>query len=596
MRFKSKPSNGYQVFAVSGVNTISFGIDASEAARKGLLGFAVERVDKTENEKKVMPGFKVFSSIVPKPDPTMQVSTWNHPIQSFVWDDFTAKPEHSYQYIFHPLKGTPDQLDRSTKPVPINVETEPLFSKNVHDIFFNRGVASSQAYQRRFGDLKPDELPTDKGKEAIQWLTRELDDAILKFIKSAKEGDSLHGCFYEFRYLPVAQAFKEAIDRGVDVRLIVDGKVNEHTDKKTGELVESFPREDNLRTIKKARIPKKNVTLRQAKPANIQHNKFIVLLRKGKPKEVWTGSTNISLGGFSGQTNVGHWVRDKDTAEHFEAYWQLLKTDPGAVAGLGRSEATKANKALHAAVGKLRDVPESLEDIEEGITTIFSPRAGLKVLDLYVNMVDSASACSCITLAFGISKAFKTQLINNDAAGAIVFMLLEKKDAPNSRSKEPFVPLTTSNNVYQAWGSFLNDPVYQWAREKNNRILQLNSHVAYIHSKFLLRDPLGKDPHVVTGSANFSEASTKDNDENMIIIRGDRRVADIYFTEFNRLFNHYYFRSVAESLKKLGQKPNADASLFLSETADPWLKKYKPGTLRSKRLSLYTKMYGAQVM
>ena len=25
-----------------------------------------------------------------------------------------------------------------------------------------------------------------------------------------------------------------------------------------------------------------------------------------------------------------------------------------------------------------------------------------------------------------------------------------------------------------------------------------------------------------------------------------QRVADIYFTEFNRLFNHYYFRSIAE--------------------------------------------------
>ena len=30
MRFKSKPTNGYQVFAVSGVNTISFGINASD--------------------------------------------------------------------------------------------------------------------------------------------------------------------------------------------------------------------------------------------------------------------------------------------------------------------------------------------------------------------------------------------------------------------------------------------------------------------------------------------------------------------------------------------------------------------------------------
>ena len=596
MRFKSKPSNGYQVFAVSGVNTISFGINASAAARKGLLGFAVERLDKTENEKRVMPGFKVFRSVVPHPTEKTQVSTWDHPVQSFVWDDFTAKPEHQYQYVFHPLKGTPKNIDRSTKAIPINVETEPLFSKNVHDIFFNRGVASSQAYQRRFGDLKPDELPTDKGKEAIQWLTRELDDAILKFIKSAKKGDTLHGCFYEFRYLPVAEAFKQAIDRGVDVRLIVDGKVNEHKDPKTGEMVESFPREDNLRTIKKAKIPKKNITLRQAIPTKIQHNKFIVLLRKGKPKEVWTGSTNISLGGFSGQTNVGHWVKDKDVAEQFDAYWKLLKTDPGAIVGLERGEANKANKALRDAVGKLRDVPNSLEDVEEGVTTVFSPRAGLKVLDLYVNMVDSASACSCITLAFGINEAFKAQLVNNDAMSAIVFMLLEKKDAPNKRSTKPFVGLNPSHNVYQAWGSFIDDPVYNWAREKNNRILQLNSHVAYIHSKFLLRDPLGEDPHVVTGSANFSKASTNDNDENMIIIRGDKRCADIYFTEFNRLFNHYYFRSVAESLKKQGQKLSTDASLFLSETADPWLEKYKPGTLRSKRLGLYTKMHGAQVV
>jgi phosphatidylserine/phosphatidylglycerophosphate/cardiolipin synthase-like enzyme len=596
MRFKSKPSNGYQVFAVSGVNTISFGINANAASRKGLLGFAVERVDKTEKEKKVMPGFKVFKSVVPDPDEKTQVSTFDHPIQSFVWDDFTAKPEHSYQYIFHPLKGTPQKIDRRTKAIPINVETEPLFSKNVHDVFFNRGVASSQAYQRRFGELKPDELPTAKGKEAIQWLTRELDDAILKFIKSAKKGDSLHGCFYEFRYLPVAQAFKEAIDRGVDVRLIVDGKMNATKDKKTGKMGPNFPRDDNLATIKAARIPKKNVTLRQAIPTKIQHNKFIVLLRKGKPSELWTGSTNISLGGFSGQTNVGHWVKDKDVAEQFDAYWKLLKTDPGAVAGLERAEANKANKALRDAVGKLRDVPVSLDKVEEGVTTIFSPRAGLKVLDLYVNMVDSASACSCITLAFGISKAFKDQLINNNALNAIVFMLLEKKDMPNKKSKDPFVALTTTNNVYQAWGAFLNDPIYKWVRETNNRILQLNSHVAYVHSKFLLRDPLGEDPHVVTGSANFSKASTNDNDENMIIIRGDRRVADIYFTEFNRLFNHYYFRSVAESLKQQGQNLNADASLFLSETADPWLKKYKPGTLRSKRLGLYTKMHGAQVI
>ena len=101
------------------------------------------------------------------------------------------------------------------------------------------------------------------------------------------------------------------------------------------------------------------------------------------------------------------------------------------------------------------------------------------------------------------------------------------------------------------------------------------------------RTPLGADPVVVTGSANFSKASTTDNDENMLIIRGNTRVADIYFTEFNRLFNHYYFRAVQESL--VGQ-PVADANLFLDETGKQWVKNYAPGKLRAKRLNLYTTM------
>jgi hypothetical protein len=33
----------------------------------------------------------------------------------------------------------------------------------------------------------------------------------------------------------------------------------------------------------------------------------------------------------------------------------------------------------------------------------------------------------------------------------------------------------------------------EWAKETNNRALQFNTHVAYIHSKFLLKDPLGLD-------------------------------------------------------------------------------------------------------
>ena len=39
----------------------------------------------------------------------------------------------------------------------------------------------------------------------------------------------------------------------------------------------------------------------------------------------------------------------------------------------------------------------------------------------------------------------------------------------------------------------------------------------------------------------------------MLAILGNRRVADIYFTEFNRLFYHYYFRSIQEKTRNLSE-------------------------------------------
>jgi len=592
MRFKSAKTNGFQVFAVTGINTVSFGIQASPAARKGLLGFAVERADAVEDERYFMPGFKVFRSVIPNPDESTRPSTFEHPVQSLVWDDFTGKPDRKYDYYFHPLRGTPRKLDRSAKPVRISVRTEPLYSKLAHDVFFNRGVASSQAYARQFDNLPPDKLvPEARKQRALAWLSRDLDDALLRFIRQAKKNDGLLCCFYEFRYRPVADELAAAVARGVDVRLIIDAKVNEHTDAK-GKFHPSFPRVDNLEMLEAAGIPKQRVTLREARKNDIQHNKFMLLL-KGKKQvasQVWTGSTNLSDGGIHGQTNVGHWVRDGVIAQRFQAYWNLLSADPGAQDG-NTAEGRKKNAELAAAVEAISPAVLELDDIPVGITPLFSPRKGLKVLGTYVRLVAQARRSACITLAFGINKDFKEALKSHGPASPITFLLLEKKDAPTAKNKDTFVAINAAQNVYKAWGSFLRDPLYQWTKETNAKILQLNHHVSYVHSKFLLMDPLGDDPIVVTGSANFSGPSTNANDENMLIIRGDRRVADIYFTEFNRLFNHYYFRAVTEATRN-STSPGTEASLFLSEKAQDWLVKYQPGKLRQKRVDLFASMAG----
>jgi phosphatidylserine/phosphatidylglycerophosphate/cardiolipin synthase-like enzyme len=572
------------VYAVTGTNTVSFGMVASDETKDGLLGYAVRRHDLAAGTTEWMPGFKVFKSLMPAPTPDTRVSTHDQPVQSFVWDDFTCQPDSKYRYEFHPLKGTPSDLDRSTHSVTLTVRTEPL-SGAWHDVYFNRGVASSQYYTDTFGDTPIDQLDPATQAAALAWLSRDLGTSLLRFIDDTQPGDRLLGCFYEFSYEPAADALKNALDRGVDVRLVIDMKQNEADGK-------GSPRDENQQTLTASGFPMDHVVQRQARKSAIAHNKFMVHVPAGAagPTEVWTGSTNLTRSGIAGQTNVGDWLRDPVLAASYLAYWDLLSTDPGGKTGDSSSVSSAANKAFEASVEQLSPVPGDLRTVAAGATPIFSPRAVGTVLDSYAALLAGAEQEGCITFAFGVDEKFKDLLKTHTSQSPIVFMLLETRDEPDAKDPTAFVKLNSTNNVYEAWGSYLQNPVYQWAQETNAGLLGITTYVNYVHSKFMVVDPLGDDPIVITGSANFSNASTVTNDENMVVIRGDRRTADIYLTEFNRIWNHYYFRSVTEVTANEPESER-DASIFLAED-DAWTAKYLPGTLKSKRLALYEEMTG----
>ena len=104
----------------------------------------------------------------------------------------------------------------------------------------------------------------------------------------------------------------------------------------------------------------------------------------------------------------------------------------------------------------------------------------------------------------------------------------------------------------------------------------------YIHDKFILIDPLGDDPVVVTGTANFSKPSQSTNDENMLVIRGNTRVADIYFGEFMRVFDHLYARYVVAKLRDT-DKADPDAG-YLKDTPAKWQRAhFTPGPKERRR-------------
>ncbi|NND00770.1 MAG: hypothetical protein HKN85_11370, partial [Gammaproteobacteria bacterium] len=80
-----------------------------------------------------------------------------------------------------------------------------------------------------------------------------------------------------------------------------------------------------------------------------------------------------------------------------------------------------------------------------------------------------------------------------------------------------------------------------------------------IHAKTIIVDPYGDNPKVLIGSANFSNASCKDNDENAMLIVGNKRLAAVLATEFMRMYEHYrarYYISENELRNKKIRKQN----------------------------------------
>ena len=492
----------FSVHAISGTYVVMLGFNAKKEAIDGLLGFAVHRTDHTEDEQYWLKGFKTFKETEPDPTPRALYSTLEHPVQSFRWADYAAKADHEYTYKVLPLTGRPKNLQQGT-PIEVAIETESE-DRGTDAVFFNRGVAASQAYARRFGNKDPDEVGDRK---AYEWLSRGFEEALHKFIDQANGPEySLRASVYEFNYLPVLESFKAAADRGADVSIIYDA------------------RKDNPKTANEAAIAQAGIecltTPRESCKSYISHNKFIVLLKNGIPIEVWTGSTNITKGGIFGQSNVGHIVRDTAVATKYYEYWKQLKDDP-----TGRELRPWVMNETSDPCGPIQ---------EDCIIPLFSPRKTLGALKWYSERMDNSQEAVCLTAAFGVNPVL-AEVLEKDK-DYLRYLLLEKR----GRNYDVY---SKDRETQIAVGSKLSDDFpHRWTKEK---LTCFNFHVRYIHTKYMLIDPLSDKPTVITGSANFSNASTRNNDENMLVIHGNTRVVDIYLGEFFRLFHHFYFRYIA---------------------------------------------------
>ncbi|HET7012117.1 MAG TPA: phospholipase D-like domain-containing protein [Anaerolineales bacterium] len=531
--------SGLTVNAIAGSHVVILGMDLSAAARAGCLGFAIQREDHIENERYWMRGMKTFQATDPGLGPGGTISSREHPFQSFQWMDYSAKPGYRYTYTVVPLYGTPAQLNEGDEvSVDILTETE---TGAVHSAWFNRGAVASQEYARRFQNRPPDEVPN---QAAYKWLSRGLLEALLTFIGRASDSSwSIHGAVYEFEWSQVLLALKAAARAGAKVRIVYDGIPGG-----TG------PARKNENAVKLAKIKGLSTKRTQGK---LMHNKFFVLSKDGQPLAVWTGSTNITENGLFGHSNLGHLIEDSTVAQAYLDYWHRLKRDAPV-------------PDMRSWIGSRNPAPP--EPWNQSTTAVFSPRSGLGVLDWYAAIANSAQQALFMTFAFGMHDKFQRVYEQND--GILRFALMEKEGhaAGLEQAKKDIRRIRRLPNIVVAVGNTIAVNSFdRWLKERSKLSHEVN--VRFVHTKYALIDPLGDHPVVVTGSANFSPASTNTNDENMIVIRDDKRVADIYLGEFMRLYSHYAFREAVKIAKERGEDPDDWQPNFLIAD-DTWQQDY----------------------
>jgi phosphatidylserine/phosphatidylglycerophosphate/cardiolipin synthase-like enzyme len=109
----------------------------------------------------------------------------------------------------------------------------------------------------------------------------------------------------------------------------------------------------------------------------------------------------------------------------------------------------------------------------------------------------------------------------------------------------------------------INDQFAFWQRE----LLKAGPEAhAIIHDKIIVIDPMTDDCVIITGSHNQGYRASYNNDENMLIVKGHKSLAQAYAVHVMDIYDHYRFRYII-------QQNGTNAFSGLS-TDDSWQDKY----------------------
>jgi phosphatidylserine/phosphatidylglycerophosphate/cardiolipin synthase-like enzyme len=544
------------------------------------LGFAVERSPgfrsadgKTVEKSSWLPNRLSFDGPVPEGQPDLPSNA--APVQkSMCWDNRIDTPDlgQTFTYVVWPVLGDRNnlQLQDGSKST-ITVIMPHHTNANGIGTWFNRAVVRSQAFERICKGLGIDQSTTPTAEQDLQlrtWLGNGMEQVVPFFLDQAGGGV---GAIY---HLTDSMFIIPALQRnsGKKLWLTYDDGASLRATISSGKG-KGNPNDGAIGLLGKDIMHTARTT------TNIMHNKFIV---SGKanggnidaPSRVVMGSANYTTEGLTEQANLIHDIESPALAAEYIKRANLLLGDPS----------LKDTQAAHTGWS---------EPIPIGTATIrvnFSPEPNNQKtqIDTIVEAIKKASSSVLFCLFSPTDKDLRDACFGAGDRGLMMFGLTNNISTP-----KPNIEGADPATLNQAELASLE--IYH--RNQNNRDVidaryfdpsnvpkgfnpEFNLYPGskrppyppvIIHHKFIVIDGETDHPVIYTGSANMSNNSEHKNDENLLEVKGDTALGQLYLSEFMRLYEHY--RARANFIEVQTGKKTPD-DLKLQEKFADWGAKY----------------------
>ena len=502
---------------------------------KDWVGFQLERRDNKTGQTTT-----IANRIPPKPgqgpvEPA-GISSAQSPIRRCIWTDHSVVATDDVWYRVTAMKAAANGTF-SPDPTSTSAWTTPaIASGDAGDglsAYFNRGTLMSQIVSHFVqGDVSDNSLRQflanleTPGFQARRYLAGDVIVQMLGFLHDAdRRGSAVHAALYEMNDRVLVDALKPFGNRG-------------HVLLGNGSATRPWVAQE----LTAAGLEVKHRDLSHAgKSSPSVHNKFVVECDAGGTKgtRVLTGSTNWTTTGLCTQLNNVLIVEDPAIADRYLQQWtKLVAAGDDMTAGLKQSNST----------------PTSSKNVSVFFTATKSEEEFKPVLDLIARAKHGALFLMFMPGQSPLLNALLARVVQNDLyVRGVVSSVNAPKKAGDIGSvggqvvKSGAPSQAFHDNVLLPAGLDVADKP-SWAEaEFTVKEIHAAHLMAIVHSKAIVVDPFSEGCAVITGSHNFSDSASARNDENLVIIRGNRRLAQAYALHISGVYDHYSWRAYLAS-------------------------------------------------